>query len=50
MYWPKDDNPITFGQMEVQLESEKIMANYTLRALKVKHLKVSACKKLELAS
>ena len=40
MYWPKDENPVAYGLIEVQLEKEQIMANYTVRALKIKHLKV----------
>ncbi len=40
MYWPKDDNPVTYGSFEVHLEKELVLANYTVRTMKVKHLKV----------
>lgn len=40
MYWPKDDTACNYGPFEVHLEHEKVMSNYTLRALKLRHLKV----------
>ncbi len=42
MYWPKDDNPVCYGLFEVHLEREQILANFTIRTLKVKHLKVGS--------
>lgn len=41
MYWPKDDAPVTYGYIEVSLEMEKVMANYTVRNLRIKNLKAS---------
>ena len=43
MYWPKDVGPdarVTYGFFEVQLEREEVLSNYTVRTMKVKHLKV----------
>ena len=43
MYWPKDVGPearVTYGFFEVQLEREEVLANYTVRTMKLKHLKV----------
>jgi receptor-type tyrosine-protein phosphatase gamma len=43
MYWPKDLGPdakTTYGFIEVQLEREQALANYTVRTMKIKHLKV----------
>ena len=40
IYWPKDDTEI-YGQIEAQLENEEIMADYTIRTIKLRHLKVS---------
>ena len=40
-YWPKaKEETETYGYVEVTLESEEIMANYTVRIMKIKHLKV----------
>ena len=44
MYWPKDVGPearVTYGFFEVQLEREEVLANYTVRTMKLKHLKVT---------
>lgn len=42
MYWPKDvDSSQSYGFIEVTLEKEEIMANYTIRTMKIKHTKVS---------
>ena len=42
MYWPKElDSSATYGFIEVFLEKEEIMANYTVRSMRIKHLKVS---------
>ncbi|TRY69985.1 hypothetical protein TCAL_10021 [Tigriopus californicus] len=40
MYWPKDDAGCSYGPFEVHLEHEKVMSNYTLRKLKLRHLKL----------
>jgi receptor-type tyrosine-protein phosphatase gamma len=41
MYWPKElDSSATYGFIEVFLEKEEIMANYTVRSMRIKHLKV----------
>ena len=43
MYWPKDVGPdarVAYGFFEVQLEREEVLANYTVRTMKLKHLKV----------
>ncbi len=43
MYWPKDPgNPVSYGPFEVQLEREQALANYTVRTMKLKYLKVSS--------
>ena len=42
LYWPKaKEETETYGFVEVTLESEEVMANYTVRTMKIKHLKVS---------
>ena len=42
MYWPKDvDTSHSYGFIEVTLEKEEVMANYTIRTMKIKHTKVS---------
>ena len=38
-YWPKEDSE-TYGNIEASLLKEESMANYTVRTLKIKHLKV----------
>ena len=38
-YWPKEDSE-TYGNIEVTLLKEESMANYSVRSLKIKHLKV----------
>ena len=41
LYWPKaKEETETYGFVEVTLESEEVMANYTVRTMKIKHLKV----------
>ena len=41
MYWPKEVNSSeTYGHIEVNFVKEEIMANYTIRVMKIKHLKV----------
>ncbi len=40
MYWPKDENPVTYGSFEVHLEKEQPLANFTIRTMKLKLLKV----------
>lgn len=41
MYWPKDEgSEVAYGQIEVQLEREEVMANYTVRTMKIRNLKV----------
>lgn len=39
MYWPKEGS-LTYGNIEVTMVKEDIMANYTIRNMKVKHLKL----------
>ena len=39
IYWPKEGTEI-YGQIEAHLEKEEIMADYTVRTIKLKHLKV----------
>ena len=39
MYWPKEGT-ITYGQVEVTLIKENVMANYTVRVLRLKHNKL----------
>ena len=39
IYWPKEDTEV-YGQIEAQLETEEIMADYTIRTIKLRHLKV----------
>jgi len=39
IYWPKEGVE-TYGFVEVTLEKEEVMANYTIRTMKIKHLKV----------
>lgn len=39
IYWPKDDSEV-YGNIEAQLEKEEMMADYTLRTIRIKHLKV----------
>jgi len=39
MYWPKEGT-ITYGHIDVTLVKEDIMANYTVRTLKLKHTKL----------
>merc|ERR1712141_573706 len=40
-YWPKaKEETETYGYVEVTLESEESMANYTVRTMKIKHLKL----------
>ena len=43
-YWPKEDTE-TYSNIEVNLLKEESMANYTVRAFKIKHLKVSYAKR-----
>lgn len=39
MYWPKEGT-MTYGHIDVTMVKEDIMANYTLRTLKLKHTKL----------
>ena len=39
MYWPKEGT-ITYGHIDVTLVREKVMANYTVRTLRLKHTKL----------
>ena len=39
MYWPKEGS-MTYGHIDVTLVKEDVMANYTVRRLRVKHTKV----------
>ena len=42
-YWPKAvEESETYGNIEVVLESEDVTANFTVRTMKIKHLKVSS--------
>ena len=43
VYWPKEGTD-TYGFVEVTLEKEEVMANYTIRTMKIKHLKVTFLK------
>nr|KAF6269475.1 protein tyrosine phosphatase receptor type H [Pipistrellus kuhlii] len=36
-YWPLDDQPCTHGHLQVTLEGEKVMENWTIRDLKLRH-------------
>ncbi|XP_016073819.1 PREDICTED: receptor-type tyrosine-protein phosphatase H [Miniopterus natalensis] len=36
-YWPLDTQPCTHGHLQVTLESEKVMENWTVRDLKLRH-------------
>ena len=38
-YWPLEDTE-TYGNIEATLLKEQVMANYTVRTIKLKHLKV----------
>ena len=41
LYWPKAvEESETYGNIEVTLDSEEVTANYTVRKMKIKHLKV----------
>ena len=41
MYWPKDkDTTQTYGHIDVTLVREDVMANFTVRSLRVKHTKL----------
>lgn len=39
IYWPKEDTEV-YGHISAQLEKEEVMADYTVRTIKLKHLKV----------
>merc|ERR1719334_1449331 len=39
MYWPKEGT-MTYGHIDVTMVKEDIMANYTVRTLKLKHTKL----------
>ena len=39
MYWPKEGT-ITYGHIDVTIVKEKVMANYTVRVLRLKHTKL----------
>ncbi|XP_040567236.1 putative receptor-type tyrosine-protein phosphatase mosPTP-1 isoform X1 [Lepeophtheirus salmonis] len=40
LYWPKEVNSSeVYGHIEVHLAKEEVMANYTIRVMKIKHLK-----------
>ena len=39
MYWPKEGS-LTYGHIDVTLVKEDVMANYTVRRLRVKHTKM----------
>ena len=44
MYWPKDvgsDAKTSYGYFEIQLEREQTLANYTIRTMRIKNIKVS---------
>ena len=41
IYWPKEDSEV-YGQISAQLEKEEVMADYTVRTIKLKHLKVGS--------
>ncbi|KAM5208837.1 receptor-type tyrosine-protein phosphatase H isoform 2-T2 [Hipposideros larvatus] len=36
-YWPLDTQPCTYGHLQVTLEGEKVMENWTVRDLKLRH-------------
>lgn len=37
-YWPLDAQPCTYGHLQVTLEGEKVMENWTIRDLKLRHV------------
>ncbi|CAK6437479.1 unnamed protein product [Pipistrellus nathusii] len=37
-YWPLDDQPCIHGHLQVTLEGEKVMENWTIRDLKLRHM------------
>lgn len=37
-YWPLDAQPCTHGHLQVTLEGEKVMENWTVRDLKLRHV------------
>lgn len=37
-YWPLDSQPCTYGHLQVTLEGEKVMENWTVRDLKLRHV------------
>lgn len=37
-YWPLDAQPCTHGHLQVTLEGEKVMQNWTVRDLKLRHV------------
>lgn len=39
MYWPKEGNEV-YGVISVTLTDENVLATYTVRTFKIKHLKV----------
>ena len=41
IYWPREEGTEIYGQIAAQLEKEEIMADFTIRTIKIKHVKVS---------
>ncbi|GAB5581512.1 receptor-type tyrosine-protein phosphatase H [Prionailurus iriomotensis] len=37
-YWPLDAQPCTYGHLQVALEGEKVLENWTVRDLRVRHI------------
>uniref|UniRef100_A0A8C8Y316 Receptor-type tyrosine-protein phosphatase H n=1 Tax=Panthera leo TaxID=9689 RepID=A0A8C8Y316_PANLE len=37
-YWPLDTQPCTYGHLQVALEGEKVLENWTVRDLRVRHI------------
>ena len=42
IYWPRDEGTEIYGQIAAQLEKEETMADFTIRTIKIKHVKVSS--------
>jgi len=39
IYWPKEEGTELYGQIAAQLEKEEVMADFTVRTIKIKHIK-----------